>query len=251
MNSNRRDQPKRGCVWRRLLLSIPTMFIMGAGGVTCSCVPVNSWFHYTCARCKGVFTPHSITDQLLSLPHTPHSSPPPSLSSLLPHTPHSSPPPSLSSLLPSSLTLLIPPLLPHTPHFLPPSHSSLLPSSLTLLTPPLLPHSPHSSPPPSHSSLLPSSLTLLTSSLPTLLIPPSLHSSLSPSLSPLSLHSSPQFCVQETTVVLVVTGVSVMLLDSKSLSLKYQVELKHLDQISVSSFSDHIFIMHINPVSLL
>lgn len=52
---------------------------------------------------------------------------------------------------------------------------------------------------------------------------------------------------KETTVVLVVTGVSVMLLDSKSLSLKYQVELKHLDQISVSSFSDHIFIMHINP----
>ena len=49
--------------------------------------------------------------------------------------------------------------------------------------------------------------------------------------------------------MLVVTGVSFMILDPKSLALKYRVELKHLDQISVSSFSDHIFVLHLNPVS--
>jgi myosin-1 len=48
-------------------------------------------------------------------------------------------------------------------------------------------------------------------------------------------------------IILVVTGVSVMVLDPKSLSLKYRVELKHLDQVSVSSFSDHMFVLHINP----
>lgn len=48
--------------------------------------------------------------------------------------------------------------------------------------------------------------------------------------------------------MLVVTGVSIMLLDSKSLSLKYRVELKHVDQVSVSAFSDHLFVVHINPV---
>ena len=55
---------------------------------------------------------------------------------------------------------------------------------------------------------------------------------------------------QGVPVVLVVTGISFMILDPKSLSLKYRVELKHLEQISVSSFNDHIFILHINPVSL-
>ena len=60
----------------------------------------------------------------------------------------------------------------------------------------------------------------------------------------------PSVCVQGVPIVLVVTGVSVMILDAKSLSLKYRVELNHLDQISVSSFSDHMFVLHINPVSL-
>ena len=49
--------------------------------------------------------------------------------------------------------------------------------------------------------------------------------------------------------MLVVTGVSFMILDPKSLALKYRVELKHLDQISVSSFSDYIFVLHLSPVS--
>ena len=40
-----------------------------------------------------------------------------------------------------------------------------------------------------------------------------------------------------------------MVLDTKTLALKYRVELSYLDQISLSSYSDHIFVMHINPVS--
>jgi len=50
-------------------------------------------------------------------------------------------------------------------------------------------------------------------------------------------------------MVLVVTGTSFMVLDPKTLALKYRVELKDLKQISLSNFSDNIFIMHINPVS--
>ena len=50
-------------------------------------------------------------------------------------------------------------------------------------------------------------------------------------------------------MVLVVTGTSFMVLDPKTLALKYRVELKDLQQISLSTFSDHIFVMHINPVS--
>ena len=40
-----------------------------------------------------------------------------------------------------------------------------------------------------------------------------------------------------------------MILDQKSLSLKYRVELRHLQQVSLSSFSDSFFVIHINPVS--
>ncbi len=49
--------------------------------------------------------------------------------------------------------------------------------------------------------------------------------------------------------VLVVTGTSFMVLDPKSLALKYRVELADLQQISLSSYADNIFVMHINPVS--
>ena len=52
-------------------------------------------------------------------------------------------------------------------------------------------------------------------------------------------------------MVLVVTGNSFMLLDPKSLSLKYRVELQHVKQISLSSFSDHIFVLHLDPVRML
>ena len=55
--------------------------------------------------------------------------------------------------------------------------------------------------------------------------------------------------MQSIAMVLVVTGNSFMLLDSKSLSMKYRVELQHIKQISLSSYSDQIFIIHLEPVS--
>ncbi len=54
--------------------------------------------------------------------------------------------------------------------------------------------------------------------------------------------------MQGTGMVLVVTGNSFMLLDPKNLSLKYRVELQHVKQVSLSSFSDHIFVIHIDQV---
>lgn len=51
---------------------------------------------------------------------------------------------------------------------------------------------------------------------------------------------------KSTPVILVVTGTSFLVLDPKTLLLKYQVNLDHLQQISLSSFSDHLFVMHIN-----
>ena len=50
-------------------------------------------------------------------------------------------------------------------------------------------------------------------------------------------------------MVLVVTGLSLLLLEPHSLALKYRVELADLQGISLSRFSDAIFIVHINPVS--
>jgi myosin-1 len=48
-------------------------------------------------------------------------------------------------------------------------------------------------------------------------------------------------------IVLVVTGMSIMILDPKSLVLKYRIDLRHVNQVSVSSFSDHLLVLHINP----
>lgn len=50
-------------------------------------------------------------------------------------------------------------------------------------------------------------------------------------------------------MVLVVTGNSLLLLDPKSLAMKYRVELQHIKQISLSCFSDQIFVVHLDPVS--
>lgn len=52
-------------------------------------------------------------------------------------------------------------------------------------------------------------------------------------------------------MVLVVTGNSFMLLEPKTLSMKYRVELQHIKQISLSCYSDQIFVIHIDPVCKL
>lgn len=49
-------------------------------------------------------------------------------------------------------------------------------------------------------------------------------------------------------MVLVITGNSFMLLEAKTLNMKYRVELQHIKQISLSNYSDHIFVIHIDPV---
>ena len=49
-------------------------------------------------------------------------------------------------------------------------------------------------------------------------------------------------------MVLVVTGNSFMLLDPKSLAMKYRVDLQHIKHISLSSYGDQIFVIHIDPV---
>lgn len=51
-------------------------------------------------------------------------------------------------------------------------------------------------------------------------------------------------------MVLAITGNSFMLLDPKSYALKYRVDLNNLEQMSLSPFSDSIFVMHIKPVSV-
>ena len=63
------------------------------------------------------------------------------------------------------------------------------------------------------------------------------------------MHTHTHHLSKGVPMVLVVTGTSFMVLDPKTLALKYRVELKDLKQISLSNFSDNIFIMHINPVS--
>ena len=55
--------------------------------------------------------------------------------------------------------------------------------------------------------------------------------------------------LQSIPVILVVTGVSLMVLDPKNLSLKYRIELQHVKQLSMSTYSDHIIVVHIDPVS--
>ena len=56
--------------------------------------------------------------------------------------------------------------------------------------------------------------------------------------------------IQGIPVILVITGVSLMILDPKHLTLKYRIELQYVKQLSMSSFSDQIFVVHIDPVSL-
>ena len=56
--------------------------------------------------------------------------------------------------------------------------------------------------------------------------------------------------LQGIPVILVVTGVSMMVLDLKHLTMKYRIELQYVKQLSMSTFSDHMFVVHIDPVSL-
>ena len=56
--------------------------------------------------------------------------------------------------------------------------------------------------------------------------------------------------MQKVPMVLAITGNSFMLLDQKSYALKYRVDLNNLEQISLSPFSDSIFVMHVKPVSV-
>jgi len=49
-------------------------------------------------------------------------------------------------------------------------------------------------------------------------------------------------------MVMVVTGNSFMLLEAKNLGMKYRVELAHIKQVSMSSYSDQIFVLHIDSV---
>ncbi len=49
--------------------------------------------------------------------------------------------------------------------------------------------------------------------------------------------------------MLVVTGTSFMVLDPKTMTLKYRVELQYLRQVSLSTYSDRILVLHIDPVS--
>ena len=42
-----------------------------------------------------------------------------------------------------------------------------------------------------------------------------------------------------------------MILDPKHLTMKYRIELQYVKQLSMSTFSDHMFIVHIDPVSLI
>eukprot|EP00731_Ephydatia_muelleri_P013412 Em0007g722a len=55
---------------------------------------------------------------------------------------------------------------------------------------------------------------------------------------------------KKVPMVLAVTGNSFMLLDQKSYALKYRVDLNNLEQISLSPFSDSIFVMHVKPSRL-
>ena len=55
--------------------------------------------------------------------------------------------------------------------------------------------------------------------------------------------------LQGVQIVLVVTGTSAMILDPKSLSLKYRIDMKHINKVSLSSYGDHLLVLHINPVS--
>ena len=52
---------------------------------------------------------------------------------------------------------------------------------------------------------------------------------------------------KKVPMVLAITGNSFMLLDPKSYALKYRVDLNNLEQMSLSPFSDSIFVMHIKP----
>ena len=56
--------------------------------------------------------------------------------------------------------------------------------------------------------------------------------------------------LQGIPVILVITGVSLMVLDPKHLTMKYRIELQYVKQLSMSTFSDQIFVVHIDPVSL-
>ncbi|XP_064396795.1 unconventional myosin-Ia-like isoform X1 [Halichondria panicea] len=47
--------------------------------------------------------------------------------------------------------------------------------------------------------------------------------------------------------MLVVTGTSFMVLDPKTMTLKYRVELQYLRQVSLSTYSDRILVLHIDP----
>ncbi len=64
-------------------------------------------------------------------------------------------------------------------------------------------------------------------------------------------HFSVPACPQGVPAVLIVTGTSFMVLDPKSMALKYRVELQYLNQISLSCFGDRLMVMHINPVSYI
>ena len=49
-------------------------------------------------------------------------------------------------------------------------------------------------------------------------------------------------------MVMVVTGNSFMLLEAKNMGMKYRVELAHIKHVSMSSYSDQIFVLHIDSV---
>ena len=66
----------------------------------------------------------------------------------------------------------------------------------------------------------------------------------------LILHVYSPIYIQGIPVILVVTGVSMMVLDPKNLTIKYRIELQYIKQLSLSTHSDHIFVVHIDPVSL-
>ena len=49
-------------------------------------------------------------------------------------------------------------------------------------------------------------------------------------------------------MVMVVTGNSFMLLEANNMGMKYRVELAHIKHVSMSSYSDQIFVPHIDSV---